>query len=332
MHLAQHGLHLDLSSSPLQFKGGLANLNFMVRLDGELAVLRAPPSGDLPVGAHDMKREHRILRRLWKELPLAPRSLYLCEDDSVIGRPFILLEYKAGITLSGATPEPLEKHQNAGAQLGPMMIDVLADIHAVEPASVGLDTLGHPDGFIDRAVHGWIQRAATASGGQTATGVTLSLANWLRENQAAPSSTTLLHNDLKLDNIILNPQFQPIAVVDWDQGTRGDPLFDLATLLSYWTEAGDPPAMQQLGQMPTARYGFCSRREAAEYYSARTGRDLGAFRFHRVLTLFKLGVVFQQLHNRYQADKASDSTYAKFDELAKGIFDFAREVSQNRYF
>lgn len=332
-HLGRSGLHLALDEPPRQFRGGLANLNFLVTLDGEPAVLRTPPPGPLPPGANDMKREHRILSRLWRALPLAPRSLHLCEDPAVVGHPFVLLQYRPGITLAGDAPARLAAEPEAGARLGPLMIDVLADIHAIDPASVGLDGLGRPDGFLERAVAGWTRRAGLCAGDGGLDPLVAGLAAWLRRHATPGGPPTLLHNDFKLDNMILEPErLEPVAIVDWDQGTRGDPLFDLATLLSYWTEAGDPPAMHRLAQMPTAGYGFPTRREAAERYAARTGRDLGGFRFHRVLALFKLGVVFQQLHGRYVGGATSDPRYAGFGDLAQGIFEFTHEVSQGRCF
>ncbi|HYD69162.1 phosphotransferase family protein [Azospirillum sp.] len=332
-HLGRSGLRLDLAEAPRQFRGGLANLNFLVTVDGAHAVLRTPPPGPLPPGANDMKREHRILSRLWRALPLAPRSLHLCEDADVAGHPFVILEYRPGITLPGANPARLAAEPAAGARLGPLMVDVLADIHAIDPAAVDLDTLGRPDGFLERAVAGWSQRAELCAGPGGLDPLVAELAAWLRRNATPGGAPTLLHNDFKLDNMILEPErLTPVAIVDWDQGTRGDPLFDLATLLSYWTEAGDPPAMHRLAQMPTAAHGFPTRREAAERYAARTGRDLSGFRFHRVLALFKLGVVFQQLHARHVSGATTDPRYAGFGDLARGIFDFTHEVSQNRCF
>lgn len=332
-HLAEHDLRLDLETHPpRQFQGGLANLNFLVHLDTGPAVLRAPPAGPLPKGAHDMRREHRILSRLWRALPVAPRSFYLCEDETVCGRPFVLIEYRAGIVMTGDRPVELEHASEAGRHLGEVMIDTLADIHAVDPAAVDLSELGRPAGFLQRALDGWIARAEACAPDGLSPGAR-KVVSWLRARPVPAGDATLLHNDVKLDNLILDPvSFDPVAVVDWDQGTLGDPLFDLATLLSYWTEAGDPPAMHQLAQMPTARYGFPSRREAVARYAARTGRDLGEFRFHRVLALLKLAVIFQQLHQRSLRDPAAPPQYAGFGALAEGILGFAGDVADDRYF
>lgn len=332
-HLAAHGLRLDLRDRPpRQFQGGLANLNFLVHLDVGPAVLRAPPPGPLPKGAHDMRREHRILSRLWRALPVAPRSFHLCEDDSVCGRLFMLIEYRPGIVLTGDHPEELEARPDVAAHLGQVMIDTLADIHAIDPAAVDLADLGRPAGFMQRALDGWIARAeACAPDGLSP--AAQKVATWLRAQPVPAGDATLLHNDVKLDNLILSPDsFDPVALVDWDQGTLGDPLFDLATLLSYWTEPGDPPAMHQLAQMPTARHAFPSRRDAVARYAARTGRDVGAFRFHRVLALLKLAVIFQQLHQRSLRDASAPPQYATFGALGEGILGFAGDVIDNRYF
>jgi len=332
-HLAAHGLRLDLRDRPpRQFQGGLANLNFLVHLDVGPAVLRAPPPGPLPKGAHDMRREHRILSRLWRALPVAPRSFHLCEDESVCGRLFMLIEYRPGIVLTGDRPEELEARPDVAEHLGQVMIDTLADIHAIDPAAVDLADLGRPAGFMQRALDGWIARAeACAPDGLSP--AAQKVATWLRAQPVPAGDATLLHNDVKLDNLILSPDsFDPVALVDWDQGTLGDPLFDLATLLSYWTEPGDPPAMHQLAQMPTARHAFPSRRDAVARYAARTGRDVGAFRFHRVLALLKLAVIFQQLHQRSLRDPSAPPQYATFGALGEGILGFAGDVIDNRYF
>jgi aminoglycoside phosphotransferase (APT) family kinase protein len=335
-YLADHGMRLDLEQPPEQFASGFANLNYLIRIDGTQAVLRRPPRGPWPPGAYDMAREFRILSRLWQAFPLAPRGLHLCEDSRIIGAPFQIIEYRQGISLRDSLPPTLAADPAIARQLGETLIDLLADLHRVDPASVGLEELGKPSGFLQRAAEGWIKRASIAVEGW-ATNHTRQLINelahWLRENQGEGNGAVLLHNDFKLDNVLIDPQsLQPLAVLDWDQGTRGDGLFDLAILLSYWTERDDPPAMHQMAQMPTAQPGFATRKEAAARYALALGRDLSGFRFHRVLAQLRTAVIFQQLHTRWRHGETRDQRYAEFGELGEGLLEFAREISLGRMF
>lgn len=332
-HLAAHGLALDPGVPPRQFAGGLANLNFLLCLDGRWAVLRRPPDGPLPPGAHDMGREHRILSRLWRALPLAPRSLHLCADAAIAGAPFQILEFRPGICVRGDGLSPLPETAQTGARLSAMLVETLVAIHAVDPAAVGLGDLGRPDGFFARTAAGWIARAERVAGGNLSPAAA-AIARWLKAAQVPDAAApTLLHNDFKLDNLLIDPAtLAPVAVVDWDMGTRGDPLFDLATLLSYWSEAGDPPAMHRLAQMPTARPGFLGRAALAQAYGRATGRSLGALKAYRVLTMLKLGVVFHQLHARHRAGETSDPRYAAFGTLGDELLEFTLDIVNDRKF
>jgi aminoglycoside phosphotransferase (APT) family kinase protein len=330
-HLADHGHRLSLEPKPRRFASGLANLNFRIGFDGAPAVLRRPPPGQLPPGAYDMGREFRILSRLWRAFALAPRGLFYEEDQAVFGAPFQILEYRRGFAVRATLPEPLAHDPAVAARLGRVLIEVLAQLHAVDPDTVGLGDLGRPEGFLERSIEGWARRGEKAR--EQGPGPLLpTLATWLRAHRVPDGAPVLLHNDYKLDNLLLDPDtLDPVAVVDWDQGTRGDALFDLATLLSYWTEPGDPPAMHALSQMPSAAPGFPSRREAAARYADLTGRDLSDFKFHRVLGLFKLGVVFHQLHARYRQGQA-DARYLDFGAVADGLLEFAEAVARDEYF
>jgi aminoglycoside phosphotransferase (APT) family kinase protein len=331
-HLARHGQTLALGPAPRQFAGGLANLNYLLIIDGREAVLRRPPMGALPPGAYDMGREFRILSRLSAAFSLAPRGLHLCEDPDVIGAPFQIVEFRRGFAVRATLPGPLRALPRVGDRLADILVDVLVRLHAVDPAAAGLGDLGKPQGFLQRAVEGWTRRALLATEGCTSPLVP-ELAGWLRANQVPDGPASLIHNDIKLDNILLDgTTLAPVAVLDWDQGTRGDSLFDLATTLSYYTEAGDPPVMHALRQMPTGAPGFPGRQDVAARYARQTGRDLSDFRFHRVLAIFKLATIFHQLHLRYRTGATQDPRYADFGSLADGILEFAHLVARGHIF
>lgn len=331
--IAGGGLVLDRSFAPRQFAGGLANLNYLVRLESGWAVLRRPPSGPLPPGANDMAREHRILSRLWQALPLAPRSLHLCTDPAVIGVPFQILEFRDGLTLRGDSLAPLPETPETGAALSAMLVETLALVHAVEPGAVGLDGLGRPEGFFHRQAKGWLGRAADVAGGELPDTARL-IADWLLACPEPPDDgPVLLHSDVKLDNLLLDPvTLRATTLVDWDMGTRGPAMFDLATTLSYWTEPGDPPCMHRLAQMPTARPGFASREAAAAAYARRTGRSIDHIRPWRVLTVLKLAVVFLQLHRRHVTGETADPRYAAFGELGTDLYALALDIARGRLF
>jgi aminoglycoside phosphotransferase (APT) family kinase protein len=331
-YLSKQGMRISLDPLPRQFSGGLANLNYLIVVDGREYVLRRPPMGKLPPGAYDMGREFRILSCLSRGFPLAPGTLHFCEDATVIGAPFQIIEYRQGISIRATLPEPMTTSAEVCRQLSGVLCDVLVQLHALDPSSVGLDELGRPDGFLARTVEGWAKRALLATEGCMAPLIP-ELTNWLRAHLIPDKRSCLIHNDLKLDNILLDEaSLKPVAVLDWDQCTRGHSLFDLATTLSYWTEDGDPPAMQRLRQMPTALPGFPTRQAFAERYARAAGIDLSDFRFLRVLTIFKLAIIFHQLHLRYRSGATTDARYAQFGELADGILEFAHWVAAGSIF
>lgn len=335
-YLRAAGMELEDDPPPRQFAGGFANLNYLVRIDGVDAVLRRPPMGPLPPGAYDMGREARILERLWQRFPLAPRSIHFCADASVLGAPFQLTEYRSGVSLRAELPMEVARNPLALRGVAETLIDVLVELHRVDPAEVGLEDLGRPQGFLGRTVEGWIRRAEAAGRGwmsATGEGLIAELSRWLRRQPLPDSKPVLLHNDFKLDNLLLDPHdLHPVVLLDWDQGTRGDGLFDLATLLGYWAEPGDPEAMLQLGQMPSTRPGFPGRREAAGRYASALGRDLADFRAIRVLAQLKVAVIFMQLYQRWQAGGTDDPRYQSFASLSEGLLVFAHEIAQGRMF
>ena len=330
-HLASHGLKFEPDAVPArQFATGMGNLNYLIELDGKPMVLRRPPMGKIPPGANDMAREHRILSVLWQAFPLAPRSIHYHPGPDVLGAHFLIMEYRPGLAIGGEMPAKYRDDPSIGAKLGDVMVGTLADLHSVDPEALGLGDFGKPEGFLARAVAGWRRRMGLAYD-DAPPKVGIEVADWLEANAVPDGPPTLLHNDFKLDNLLLDEAtLAPVAVLDWDMGTRGDPLFDLATLLSYWVEAGDPPVMQALNQMPTAGAGFPTRREVVALYAKRSGRDVSDFLFPRVLAMFKLSVVFMQLHAQYLRGTTTDERFARYGALKEDLMVFAHDVAGGR--
>lgn len=320
-HLAQHGMALDRAAGAARLSGGLSNLNYLVLVNGRKAVLRRPPMGKLPPGAHDMVREHRVLSRLGEAFPQAPRSFHLCDDLSVIGVPFQLLEHRSGLSIRGdRLPDGFDARKCETLSLN--LVETLAALHAVDADMVGLGDFGRPDGFFARTAAGWKRRADEVVQNDATRSAAEKIGAWLERNQPQALPPTLLHSDFKLDNCMLDESCRITTVLDWDMGTRGDPLMDLATLLSYWTEPDDPECMHRLAQMPTAQAGFLRRAQVAEVYAKATLRPIDELPAWRILAMFKLGVVFLQLHRNWASGIAGDETYAGFAQLGADLIDF----------
>jgi aminoglycoside phosphotransferase (APT) family kinase protein len=220
----------------LQFSGGHANLTYLLTYPDVEYVLRRPPLGPLAPGAHDMAREFRVLSRLWKAFPPAPRAFVLCDDPGVIGAPFFVMERRGGVVVRNGVPERFGAgmDEEANRRLSEVVIDTLGDFHAVDPGACGLADLGHPDGFLERQVAGWMERWRGARHEDNPTAELVG--DWVARSIPVSPAPTLVHNDWRLDNMAVdhNDPGRCVAVYDWDMCTRGDPLADLGTLLSVW--------------------------------------------------------------------------------------------------
>ncbi|MBV9377108.1 MAG: phosphotransferase family protein [Alphaproteobacteria bacterium] len=315
---------------PRQFAGGFGNLNYLVEIDGKPAVLRRPPAGPLPAGANDMAREFRILSSLWRAYPLAPRAILFCEEPHVLGAPFQLIEYRPGLLIRDMLPDELAGRAEVGALLSRQLVEALAALHAIDPAQVDLQTLGRPAGFLARTVEGWTARAAAVAD-LIDPRVSSEIVRWLRRRVPADAPPSLIHSDFKLDNMILDPEtLAPVAVIDWDMGTRGDPLWDLAVMLSYWVEPGDPACLRRVRQMPTAQPGFWRRAEVLAAYLGLTNRVVADFTFYRTLAVFRSGIVFLQLYDRFRREPVPDRRCAHFAALGADLIDYAFEITRGR--
>jgi len=294
-----------------QFPGGFSNLTYALRRGEFEYVLRRPPFGANIKTAHDMAREYTILKALHPTYHKVPRPLLYCDDPDVLGAPFYVMERVRGVILRTRLPKGLEISPESMRGICLALVDTLVDLHRVDYRAVGLGELGKPEGYIERQVTGWTKRYRDA---QTDTIMEMDdLAAWLAAHRPAdqPTHATLIHNDFRLDNMVLNPArlTEPLAILDWEMATIGDPLMDLGTTLAYWAEAGDNPAFHQLSC--THLPGCPNRRELVDAYMARSGQDipLSDQIFYFGYGLFKLAVIAQQIYARFKKGLTSDPRF-----------------------
>jgi aminoglycoside phosphotransferase (APT) family kinase protein len=307
-----------------QFHGGKANLTYLLRFGETEYVLRRPPLGPIPPGAHDMRREHRVLSVLHRRFPLAPQSLLLCEDESVIGAIFIVEERRRGFVIRDDIPSEFAERPELNRRIGFALVDALADLHGVDPAAIGLDGLGRVEGFLERQLSGWTRRWEASLGGPEEDESRSRMApvlDWLARTLPKERAGALLHNDYRLDNCLLDTKdpARVVAVLDWDMCTQGDPLADLGYVLNYWVEPGDDPLWREIAAMPTWRPGFPSRAEAIAHYAARTGSDVADILWYQVFAAFKLAVIIQQIYIRYVRGQTQDRRFASYAKRTLGL-------------
>lgn len=318
------------SDNPLtvrQFGGGAANLTYLLDYGSHDYVLRRPPLGPVAKSAHDMSREYRVLSVLYRAFPFAPRALLYCGDEALIGSDFFVMERRQGVVVRRSIPAVFRSMPDAPRRMSAALVDALADFHAVDYAALGLGALGKPDGFVTRQIEGWHgrwQKARTHDLPEMD-----QLYAWLLANQPASSGVSLVHNDYKLDNVMLDATdpSRIVAIFDWDMCTLGDPLCDLGSLLCYWTEPADPPYMQAAAMMPLGDLGFLTRPELVERYAARSGRDVHSIHFYHALGLYRLTVIAAQIYIRFQRGQTQDQRFAAFGMMIPLLARAAVEIA-----
>ncbi len=310
-----------------QFSRGKANLTYLLRFgDGPEAreyVLRRPPLGPVAPGSHDMAREYRVLSTLWQGFPKAARAYLFCEDTSVIGAEFFVMERLHGLVVQGVVPPEFGSGEDPASNraLSEVVVDTLAEFHHVSPEQAGLGDIGHPEGFMERQVSGWTGRWEKAKHEENPLAV--ELARWLEDHLPPAGPTTLLHNDWRLDNLAVayDDPGKCVAVYDWDMCTRGDAFADLGTLMSVWYDPGEAPS--SLNTMPTFTPGWMPRVEAINRYGSRSGFDLTHVDWYVVFGTFKLAVVLQQIYIRWLRGQTADDRFSVMGDGARQLLELA---------
>jgi len=311
----------------LQFPHGSANLTYLVRIGSHELVLRRPPMGQIAPGAHDMKREFRVLSRLWRRFDRAPRAYLFCDDHAVLGADFFVMERRRGEVVRTEVPESMRAHADVGRRIAFALVDAMAELHALDPAACDLADLGKPEGFVERQVTGWARRWQLAKFDESPPEMETLHARLARE-MPAPSRVSIVHNDLKLDNCQFDPANpdRVAAIFDWDMTTLGDPLIDLGTLLNYWPDPSDPPDASRAGHPGLTTMGLPPRAEIVARYAARTGVNVSAVRWWEAFALWKTVVVVQQLHRRWVRGESTDPRMAVIADRIPALVAAARRV------
>ena len=297
-----------------QFAGGASNLTYLLRYPDRDLVLRRPPTGHKAKSAHDMRREFRIQRALKPAFGLVPEMVGLCDDPSVIGSDFYVMERLDGTILRRDLPSGIALSPADARTLCRHALAVLVSLHRVDPDEVGLAELGRGPGYVARQVAGWTDRYRKARTDDV--GDYEVVMSWLGEHQPADVGRVLIHNDFRFDNLVLAPDdpLRIVGVLDWEMATVGDPLMDLGGMVAYWVQADDDDFYRQFRRQPTNVPGMFTRTELVAAYCEATGRSLtdGQWRFYEVFGSFRLGVIAQQIYYRLYHGQTHNEDYRIF--------------------
>ncbi|MEU0088474.1 phosphotransferase family protein [Streptomyces sp. NPDC006274] len=290
-------------------QGGRSNLTYAVTDGASRWVVRRPPLGHVLATAHDMKREHRVISALAPTAVPVPQPVVFCEDESVLGSPFYVMEFVDGTPYRTAEQlAPLGAERTRAAVLS--LVDTLVELHAVDPEAVGLGDFGRPEGFLDRQLRRWGKQLA-ASRGRELAGIDELHAALGRELPASPAAA-VVHGDYRLDNVLIGDGDRITAVLDWEMSTLGDPLTDLGLLVMYSKrlELPDSPVSTTAGAA-----GHPSPAELIERYAERSGRDTSAISWYEAFAWFKLAVILEGIHYRYTLGQTVGAGFDRIGDL-----------------
>lgn len=312
-------LELELEGTPevAQYPGGASNLTYLLKYTNRELVLRRPPPGHKAKGAHDMMREARVMKALRPVYRYVPHVVALCEDASVIGTDFYVMDRISGIIPRRDFPAALELTTASTRALCVSVVDRLIELHQVDYQRAGLSGLGKGEGYVGRQIRGWCERYRRARTQDVPDfeGVMAWLMSRMPERDVA---SCIIHNDFRFDNVVLdaNEPLQVIGVLDWEMATLGCPLMDLGSTLAYWVEAQDPAHRIESRLQPTHLPGMLTRAEVIDYYAQRTGLRVAHFGFYEVYGLFRLAGILQQIYYRFYHGQTDNPAFARFGIMA----------------
>ena len=303
---------LEGELSITQFPGGASNLTYQISYGENAYILRRPPFGKIAKGAHDMLREANIMKALKPVYPYVPEIISICEDDSILGCQFYVMEKLTGVIPRQNMPKELQLSEAGTRDMCLSVVDKFIELHQVKVEGTDLEKLGKGIGYVERQIIGWSDRY-NKSMTDDATDFA-KVMDWLKTNMPKDVGQVLIHNDFRLDNVVLDVDdtSHVIGVLDWEMATIGDPLMDLGNSLAYWIEADDEPQFQMMRRQPTHLKGMLTRNEVIEYYLEKTGYQVESFVFYEVYGLFRLAVIMQQIYYRFFHGQTKDKRFSGF--------------------
>ena len=301
-----------------QFRSGASNLTYLLSYSDRKLVLRKPPVGTKAASAHDMNREFLIQSRLQSVFPLVPKMIALCEDQSVMGSDFYVMEYVEGQIFRRDIPEGITSSDIS--VMADSLINGLVQLHAVDSSI--LAELNKGNGYVQRQVDGWSKRYRNALTDDVPTAEKLMA--WLSANQPNDVDSCIIHGDWRIDNVVFDLANARIAgVLDWELATVGDPLMDLGSALAYWVDRDDEKAFASLRRQPSHLPGMPTREEFVQRYLQLSGRQCADFTFYEVFGLFRLAVIIQQIWARFRAGQTTNPAFAGFGDAVNTLINRA---------
>jgi len=298
-----------------QFYNGYSNLTYLLKIEEKEYVLRRPPFA-APKRGHNMGREFKVLNNLHKVFDKTPESYAFSEDIDILGAPFYLMEKVDGIILTANEAKERQLAPDAFKTIADTWLDTFVELHNVDYKAAGLESLGNPEGYVERQVKNWGRQYLAAATEEVPSAQ--KVMSWMEKNQPENYDYSLIHNDYKYDNVVfVDDQWKKIAaILDWEMCTLGDPLMDLGTSLGYWTTASDADFLQQGLPSPTTMAGNPSRTEIVQQYALKSGRDINNLTFYFAYGLFKIAVIAQQIYYRFKHGHTSDPRFANLNKVS----------------
>ena len=292
-----------------QFYNGYSNLTYLLKIEDKEYVLRRPPFS-APKRGHDMGREFKVLHNLHKVFPKTPKAYVHSGDTDILGAPFYIMSKVAGIILTAKEAQERKIAPNAFKTIADTWLDTFVELHQVDYTAAGLDTLGRPEGYVERQVTNWGKQYLDAK----------------------QYNFSLIHNDYKYDNIVFaDDQWKKVAaILDWEMCTLGDPLMDLGTSLAYWTTSNDADFIKHGLPSPTVMEGNPSRSEIVQQYALKSGRDVDHLTFYFAYGLFKIAVIAQQIYYRFKHGHTTDPRFAQLNKVSALCCDTAWQAIQKK--